>query len=61
MNAAQVKGMRNLWTAANTAPETMTAKEMALCSHNLSKTGMKATLANGKTFYWDDDKNLWVR
>jgi hypothetical protein len=36
-----------------------TAKEMALTSHNLSRDGMSATLANGEVWKWSEHFNVW--
>jgi hypothetical protein len=41
-----------------TKPAFITAQEMALMSHNLSKDGMAATLANGDVYRWGSFK--WV-
>lgn len=38
----------------------MTAKEMALTPHNLSKDGKFAYLKNGAVFIWDDRFNHWA-
>lgn len=38
----------------------MTAKEMALTSHNLSRDGMSATLANGQVYKWSNHFNVWA-
>jgi len=37
----------------------MTAKEMALTSHNLSQDGMSATLRNGEVYRWSEHFNVW--
>lgn len=36
----------------------ITAREMALTSHNLSRDGMAATLRNGKVYRWGGQ--VWV-
>lgn len=38
----------------------MTAKEMALTSHNLSSDGTCATLANGDVYKWSDHFKTWA-
>ena len=45
---------------SNHKPVMMTAKEMALTSHNLSNHAMTATTANGKKFHWSDVAEMWV-
>lgn len=55
-------------TAANKAPQSgaskhpnwMTAKQMALQSHNLSRDGMSATLRSGEVYRWSDHFNVWA-
>jgi hypothetical protein len=39
----------------------MTAKEMALTSHRLSRDGMTANLPNGDKYGWADHFNLWSK
>lgn len=39
--------------------ETLTAREMALLSHNLDRTGDVATLPNGDVYIWTVDR--WSR
>lgn len=38
----------------------MTAKQMALTSHNLSKDSMSATLESGEVFKWSDHFKVWA-
>jgi hypothetical protein len=40
--------------------EFYTAKEMALVSHNLSRDGLMATMANGEVWKWSDHFNVWA-
>lgn len=40
--------------------KTMTAREMALTSHNLSKDGNSATLSDGTVYKWSDHFRVWA-
>jgi hypothetical protein len=47
---------------ANVANKTwMTAREMALTPHRLSRDGMTAKLANGDVYGWADHFSLWSK
>ena len=41
--------------------ETMTAREMALTPHNLSRTGEIAFCADGRVFCWACGDKIWWR
>lgn len=60
MTATQLTAIRNLWTDLNTHT-TMTAREMALTAHNLSRDGMKAKTSDGRRFIWNDNQSLWIQ
>lgn len=38
----------------------VTAKDMALSSHNLSRDGMSATRADGTVWKWSNHFNVWA-
>lgn len=38
----------------------MTAYDMALTPHNLSRDGMSATMTNGEVWRWSDHFNVWA-
>jgi hypothetical protein len=48
-------------TNATQTARTMTAREMALTSHNLGRTGDTATTADGRAWRWSDAAEMWVR
>jgi hypothetical protein len=60
MNNTQLIGMRMIYDAMHMS-ETMTAREMALASHNLNRNGDIATMANGRKFAWSIVLEMWVR
>jgi len=63
MNNTQLKGIRNMWEDSKTVikHKTLTAKEMALRKHNLSKDGESAVLlSNGSQYVWDQRFRHWV-
>jgi hypothetical protein len=60
MNATQLKAMRTMWEDVSRPEETMTAREMALTSHDLSRDGYRASTADGRVWTWDDRRNLWA-
>jgi hypothetical protein len=62
MNNAQIRGMRNIWDGIkDTASEkkTMTAVEMAMTKHNLSKDGELA-FCQDATYMWNEKFGHWV-
>lgn len=61
MNAAQLNGMRNLAATMYQVAETMTAREMALTSHKLTRDGLTARTTDGRTFGWAAGTEQWVR
>ena len=61
MTNTQVTALRNFHTATKTAITSLSAREMALLSHNLSKTGDVATLPNGDRYDWSNATSAWVR
>lgn len=61
MNAAALKGIRELHDAATSVvARSMTAKEMALTSHALSRDGKSATTADGRKWVWDARFSQWA-
>jgi hypothetical protein len=60
MTQTQIEGVRNFWTALQTKQEVMTAKEMALTPHKLSKTGNYARTEKG-VYVWSDTVNQWLK
>jgi phosphoribosyl-AMP cyclohydrolase len=61
MTTAQLNAMRTLAESMSRPEQTMTAREMALTSHNLDRTGDKATLKTGEVYYWNTSREVWVR
>ena len=61
MTTTQTTAMRNLWQAVTSPAIELTAREMALQSHNLSKDGSKATTADGQKYYWVAATERWTR
>jgi hypothetical protein len=62
MTSTQVKAMRELWaTVTRDSSEVVTAKEMALTPHRLSKDGNHCKTANGDKYVWDNYRNAWLR
>jgi len=61
MTTAQINAVRNLWETATSTEQTMTAREMALTSHNLNRTGSKATTEDGAVWVWDARREVWGR
>ena len=61
MTTTQINAMRNLWETTGTTEVTMTAREMALTSHDLNRTGSKATTSDGATWTWDARREVWGR
>jgi hypothetical protein len=57
MTTATIQAFRQI---ATTEQKTMTAREMALTSHNLNHTGEIATTKDGRKFYWSNARNLWI-
>jgi hypothetical protein len=61
MNATQITAIRNFHESTKAAPARyMTAREMALTSHNMSRTGNFATLSTGEKYAWSDTQTLWM-
>lgn len=62
MNNAAIQGLRltHEEMRSQVCKRTMTAKEMALASHNLSKTGDMATLADDSVYIWDGRFEHWA-
>lgn len=61
MKSMMTTAMGNLWTDTNSPKTEMTARDMALISHNLTARGMKATTSNGETYYWVQATERWTR
>jgi hypothetical protein len=61
MTTTQVNAMRNMWEAVTSQGQSMTAREMALTSHNLNRTGSRATTNDGAVWTWDSSRELWVK
>jgi hypothetical protein len=61
MTVQQMRVIRNHWEACHKPEETMTAFEMAFIPHDLSMDDNKATLLDGRVFYWDQSRDLWVK
>jgi hypothetical protein len=61
MTMTQINAMRTLHQSTTRTEKTMTAREMALTSHNLGRTGDKATVTKiGEVYYWDNRREMWV-
>jgi hypothetical protein len=61
MNNTQIRAMRELHAdISSVVKRTVSAKEMALQSHNLSRDVNMATLANGDVFVWDARFDHWA-
>jgi len=60
MNKTQLIGMKKLheYTVCRRPP--MSAKEMALVPHRLSKSGDIAILENGSQYIWDGRFEQWT-
>ena len=62
MTLTQVHGFRALHTATTTPiTEMMSARDMALTPHNLSRDGMTAQCLDGRTFRWVGQTARWER
>jgi len=60
MNAATLKGIRMIADEMTTVvSRTMTAKEMAMTSHNLGRDGKTAVTADGRKWVWDARFSQW--
>lgn len=61
MNDAAVRGMREMWDdVTSVVKRKMTAREMAESSHELSRDGSMATMADGSMWVWDKRYSYWV-
>jgi hypothetical protein len=60
MTTAQLVAFRGLHETLFAIERTMTAREMALVSHDLDRTGNRATTAAGEVWHWDNRRGLWV-
>jgi len=61
MNAATLNGIRKLADEmTSVVSRTMTAKEMALTSHNLGRDGKTAITSDGLKWVWDSRFNHWA-
>jgi len=61
MNAATLNGIRKLADEmASVVSRKMTAKEMALTSHNLGRDGKTAMTSDGRKWVWDSRFNHWA-
>ena len=60
MNRAQIQGMRQVHNDASIIKRKMSAKEMALISHSLSKSGDIATDTDGNQWVWDSRFEHWA-
>jgi hypothetical protein len=56
----QLNAIRTLWNDVTTPEQTRTAREMALTSHRLDRTGDRATTPDGRVWMWDARRELWV-
>jgi len=60
MTRGQLIGMRETAeTMYSVVSKTMTAKEMALTAHSLSRSGDMATMADGRVYVWDKRFSQW--
>jgi hypothetical protein len=61
MNETQIKAFRQLAEDVLEIPprQPMTAREMALVSHNLNKRGTLATTADGHKYIWINRFSQW--
>ena len=59
MTTTQLQGLRCFHAATTTQPATMSAREMALTAHRLSKSGMRAACTDGRIFVWSNTDNCW--
>ena len=61
MNETQTAAMRNMWQDATAVcKRSMTARDMALVSHNLSASGDMATTADGSVWIWNTRTDMWA-
>ena len=66
MNNAQLTGIRQMYddthgeTPSVFKRPSLTAREMALQPHELSRTGDLATLPNGRVYVWDSRYDHWA-
>ncbi len=60
MTSTQVAAMRTFWATSTAGAVWMTAREMALTSHNLNAAGDKATTSNGQVWYWVNATERWT-
>lgn len=60
MNQAQLIGMRKLHESTICRKPPMSAKEMALVPHRLSKSGDMAILEDGSQYIWDGRFEQWT-
>lgn len=60
MNAATMTAIRQIANEMQTGAETKTARDMALTSHKLNRTGEIATTKDGRKWYWSGALNLWL-
>jgi hypothetical protein len=61
MNDAQLKAFRTLAGLEDAQPVTLTAREMALRPHSLSRDGETARMPDGSTWHWSNPLKAWVR
>jgi hypothetical protein len=60
MTDTQLNAIRTFWSDVTTPEQTRTAREMALASHRIDRTGDRATTPDGHTWTWDARRELWV-
>lgn len=60
MTNAALKGIRQMHEDTKVVSRTMTAKEMALTSHNLNRDGSMAVTADGRKWVWDARFSHWA-
>ncbi len=60
MNQAQIRGMRQFHESTVCRKPPMSAREMALTPHNLSKSGDIAILEDGRQYIWDARFDQWT-
>lgn len=60
MNAAALTAIRQIASEMQNGTDTMTAREMALTSHNCNRAGDIATTKDGRKWYWNEQAEVWM-
>jgi hypothetical protein len=61
MNETQTFAMRAMWHDGNSVcKRSMTAKDTAMTSHRLSRSGDMATTADGSVWIWNTRTDMWA-